>query len=260
MVKYAAAQASALDGEEPLEILLEPDPVKTVEGIAYHPAEQDYVENEELEINMEPDPVKPVQMVRYAAAQENLPEEDESLEITIESDPVKQVEAVEFAFSGSTMPEWDELPELTDEAQAQMAVAEPLTPAQKRKAEELSALTASASGLLVFPEPITIPISSESPATYAALIKTALTNPDALTYEDLLFAASMVNDPTDKIKIYNASFIRSERDWRAYYNASVAARGTSNAEQAEVYLYQASLIYDDELVGQANPALQLKIK
>ena len=68
---------------------------------------------------------------------------------------------------------------------------------------------------------------------------------DELSYEELLYAASLAFRPEDKLIIYNAAFIHIDRDWRAYNNAAVSAIHVASLGQADCYLYQASLISED---------------
>jgi hypothetical protein len=69
--------------------------------------------------------------------------------------------------------------------------------------------------------------------------------PDELSYEELLYAASLAFRPEDKLIIYNAAFIHIDRDWRAYNNAAVSAIHVASLGQADCYLFQASLISED---------------
>jgi len=77
------------------------------------------------------------------------------------------------------------------------------------------------------------------------ILELALTTPDELSYEELLYAASLAFRPEDKLIIYNAAFIHIDRDWRAYNNAAVSAIHTASLGQADCYLFQASLISED---------------
>lgn len=77
------------------------------------------------------------------------------------------------------------------------------------------------------------------------ILELALTTPDELTYEELLYAASLAFRPEDKLIIYNAAFIHIDRDWRAYNNASVSAIHVASLGQADCYLFQASLISEN---------------
>ena len=77
------------------------------------------------------------------------------------------------------------------------------------------------------------------------LLYLALNNPDELSYEELLFAASLANNTNDKLAIYNVSFVHIDRDWRAFNNAAVTAIRANKFDQADCFLYQASLVSAD---------------
>jgi hypothetical protein len=77
------------------------------------------------------------------------------------------------------------------------------------------------------------------------LLENALSNPDELSYEELLYAASLATKPSDKLAIYNVAFVHVDRDWRAFNNASVSAIQSENLNQADCYLFQASLLSSD---------------
>lgn len=77
------------------------------------------------------------------------------------------------------------------------------------------------------------------------LLENALKNPDELSYEELLYAASLAEKPADKLAIYNVAFVHVDRDWRAFNNASVSAIQSENLNQADCYIFQASLLSSD---------------
>jgi len=77
------------------------------------------------------------------------------------------------------------------------------------------------------------------------LLYLALNSPDELSYEELLFAASLANSTNDKLAIYNISFVHIDRDWRAFNNAAVTAIHANDFDQADCFLYQASLVTED---------------
>jgi len=74
------------------------------------------------------------------------------------------------------------------------------------------------------------------------LLRFALSEPDELSYEELLYAATLAQTTRDKLTIYGAAFIHIDRDWRAFNNAAITSIHGNNLDQADVYLYQASLI------------------
>jgi tetratricopeptide (TPR) repeat protein len=89
---------------------------------------------------------------------------------------------------------------------------------------------------------------SNTDKTHAELIRAARSNPDNLSYEELLMAADLIPSPFEKLNLYRAAFIHIDRDWRAYYNASQVAKEIVQMDEALVYQYQASLISDQEMV------------
>jgi tetratricopeptide (TPR) repeat protein len=99
--------------------------------------------------------------------------------------------------------------------------------------------------ILFLRESVSLANDIETTRSDAELIKLALTEPDNLEYEELLYAASLATNPKDKILIYNSAFIHIDRDWRAFNNAGVTSLGIKDLDQAECLLYQASLISDN---------------
>ncbi len=83
--------------------------------------------------------------------------------------------------------------------------------------------------------------------SHAELVRAARSNPDSLSYEELLLAADLIPSPYEKLGLYRVAFIRIDRDWRAYYHASLVAREVIQKDEADVYRYQAHLINDQEM-------------
>ncbi|RLD60033.1 MAG: hypothetical protein DRJ05_05390 [Bacteroidetes bacterium] len=82
----------------------------------------------------------------------------------------------------------------------------------------------------------------ETSLTDEKLLKAALENPDILSYEELLYAASIIQSPTDGLSVLEMAFLRTDRDWRAFNNAAVMAMNIHEFEQAKNYLYQAVML------------------
>ncbi len=82
----------------------------------------------------------------------------------------------------------------------------------------------------------------ETSLTDEKLLKAALDNPDILSYDELLYAASSMQSPTDGLKVLDVAFLRTDRDWRAFNNAAVLAMNIQEFEQAKNYLYQAVML------------------
>ncbi|MCF8369681.1 MAG: hypothetical protein K9G76_11630 [Bacteroidales bacterium] len=94
-------------------------------------------------------------------------------------------------------------------------------------------------------EAISIATDIETSYNDFEMLNKALTNPGDLSYEELLFSASLAQDPEEKLNIYNQAFVHINRDWRAFNNAAVTALSLKDLDHAEVLLYQASLISSD---------------
>lgn len=280
-VKYAASQSSWIDEDESLDIVLETEPFNQVQTIKYVWAENTMPEPENnLKIMLEEEPVKQVQKIRYAEAQSTLLNEEESLEIFIEPTIAQQVQSVEYVTSDSPIFTDEEILEIQTES-VSLQLVEAITLAfdqmfypdeedmeihfeaaplqseiQKQEAgiretaNDISSLMASDDVLISYPDTPMMPLQVESKGTQNQIIKKALSRPDALSYEELLYAASLTDNPEIRLDIYYNAFIRLDRDWRVYYNASVAAQKSSNPGQAELYLYQARLISDKEVADE----------
>jgi hypothetical protein len=79
------------------------------------------------------------------------------------------------------------------------------------------------------------------------LIHLARSNPDSLTYDELLLAADLIPSAKEKLKVYRSAFIRIERDSRAYLNASQIAGDILNNDEEWVYDLQARLLYKSKM-------------
>jgi Flp pilus assembly protein TadD len=79
----------------------------------------------------------------------------------------------------------------------------------------------------------------ETSLTDVKLLKAALDNPVVLSYEELLYAANIIQDKTNALKILETAFLRSDRDWRAYNNAAIISMNMLDFEKAENLLGQA---------------------
>ncbi len=111
---------------------------------------------------------------------------------------------------------------------------------------ELSRLNAEQSNFMYYlRESVMKPGTIETDKSDIELLKFALSDPDDLSYEELLYAASLAYVVEEKLAIYNVAFVHIDRDWRAFNNAAITAIHGNNLDQADVYLYQASLISSD---------------
>jgi Tfp pilus assembly protein PilF len=105
--------------------------------------------------------------------------------------------------------------------------------------------TTPAESMYYFREAVVQPNGIESSKSDKELLSKALTSPDDLTYEELLYTASLTDVPEEKLAIYNIAFVHVDRDWRAFNNAAVSAIQSSDLSTANLYLYQASLLSSD---------------
>ena len=225
------------------------------------------VDEEELEISQRNDRVGATTLIRLAEPvyQENLtinediPEEIIEIDFSIDYiDPAPVVETIAYETVVSDFNEIednevdisfeidDQDKELITSANSnkeQMATSEP---------KEISQMPALETDLFYLRESVSIATDIETSRTDVEMLKMALSNPRELSYEELLFSASLANNVNDKLAIYNQAFIHIDRDWRAFNNAAVAAMNERDFEKAECYLYQASLISEDNGKVQNN--------
>ncbi|MFU8844708.1 MAG: hypothetical protein ACNA7V_12975 [Bacteroidales bacterium] len=242
------------------EIIIELPVVSTVEvnRLAYNGISL-VEDNIYIRLEKEPvitqDMVEPVHISMTPNRLAVIPGDD--IEIRIEADPVaeifaaKQIVEIPVAFRDPIHAAIDndymeinflmDQPEFTDGQFARFAETdEPIS-----NLDSISGYQAIHPETLFLRESVSIAKDIETSRTDMELIKIALTDPDNLEYEELLYAASLATNPDDKIRIYNAAFIHIDRDWRAFNNAGVTSLGLHNLDQAECLLYQASLISDE---------------
>jgi Tfp pilus assembly protein PilF len=216
---------------------------------------------EEPEITTVEDPVELIALIQQIETPEmtGLILEEESIQLSVKPEhlPVElvlidQVDEISYAVSESTLSSIveDDLMEINFHVDKPEPSALMLTQLSETSTtiEEVDTLTGtriSESDILFLRESVSIAKDIETTRTDMELLKIALTDPDNLEYEELLYAASLETNPKDKIRIYNAAFIHIDRDWRAYNNAGVTSLGVKDLEQAECLLYQASLISDN---------------
>lgn len=163
----------------------------------------------------------------------------------------KQVEPVAFALRENILPSNDsdfieinflsDEPEYSDDLIAQFSGIS----ASVDNTDSINLNKNINADILFLRESVSLANNIETTRSDAELIKIALTAPDNLEYEELLYAASLATNPKDKIMIYNSAFIHIDRDWRAFNNAGVTSLGIKDLDQAECLLYQASLISDN---------------
>jgi len=212
--------------------------------------------NEDLEIRIEADPRPEVQVfelveaVDYAPAALAMEQRDEVLELDFAIDkpesvePFKQVDPVRYSLVAYSQDDVDELLEISFsiDAQAQDKLMADNAELSTKDLIGVQGMPAAGTELFYLRESVSMAADIETSRTDIEIVRIAIENPDDLSYEELLFAASLAPVPEDKLKIYNYAFIHIDRDWRAFNNAAVTAMNMKDLDQAEVYLYQASLI------------------
>ena len=196
----------------------------------------------ELEINFNIDiPAfvipEPVSMISYASSG-GMPEDDEELEINFFVDNTIEVpgvvETVEYASnSGQENEVIEDIIQIDFDVDKQLNAFMEANRLNKQEA------------LFYLRESVMPAKNIETSKSDLEILELALTTPEKLSYEELLYAASLAFRPEDKLIIYNAAFIHVDRDWRAYNNAAVSAIHIVSLGQADCYLFQASLISEN---------------
>jgi len=229
-----------------------------IDDLAYN----DVVVNEqELEISVEEDAINPVEIykqVEMVSPAELLAEDllayddvveldfsiDEADEVFV-FDLVQEVSFTELAFTEPAMEEELELSFSIDANQGDEYLMADNSQISERDVAAVNSIPSVGSELFYLRESVSIATDIETSRTDYEMLRLALANPEDLSYEELLFAASLAHKPEDKLMIYNYAFIHIDRDWRAFNNAAVTAMNIKDLDQAEVFLYQASLISDE---------------
>jgi hypothetical protein len=215
--------------------------------------------DESLEVRIEEDPkpaievIAQVQQVAFHESAIALATGDETLDIDFEIDkpvslePEKQVEPVKYSLVAYNLSDLDELLEISFniDAEKQDKLMADNAAISSADMVGVTGMPAAGTELFYLRESLSMAADIETSRTDVEIVRIAIENPEDLSYEELLFAASLAPVPEDKLRIYNYAFIHIDRDWRAFNNAAVTAMNMKDFEQAEVYLYQASLISSD---------------
>jgi len=85
----------------------------------------------------------------------------------------------------------------------------------------------------------------EPKRTDGEIAELATTNPEVLTYKELLHAATLTDDHEVKYNIYKAGFTHENRDWKTYNNAAVEAIELDKDGEAENLLNQAKQLNEN---------------
>lgn len=80
----------------------------------------------------------------------------------------------------------------------------------------------------------------EPKLTDAQIAEFALTNPDTLKMNELLYAATMTEDLNTKLNIYKSAIQKNEKCWRAYNNAAAVDMKLGNTDEAAKFLDKAN--------------------
>lgn len=256
-IDFDAEEIEISQSEEEIAVYELVNPVN-VQAIAFEPFR---MENESLEIRMESEDPTPVDIERmvepvYVSEFAMVEPEEEVLEIRfnkyeqlLQTMP-EQVEPIYYSTLTPTELELDESDivinfGIDDQAQESLMASADNSLTVAERAQDISELPALTTDVFYLRESVSLASEIESSRTDMEVLRTALTNPDDLDYEELLFAASLTSNAKDKLNIYNTAFIHLDRDWRAFNNAAVTSINIRNLDQAEVYLYQASLLSQD---------------
>ena len=238
---------------------LEPIPVVQPvfpDDLAYKGIE---IEEENLEIGLRNNAIKATGIIRLTEPvyQENLTfvpvtiDEEPEIDFAIDAfQPVNLTQQIAFSENPSKLEIGEDEIEISfyiDQIhKAQLAVVDGIMDQTKPvMVESISQMPAIGTELFYLRESMSIANDIETSRTDYELLKIALTDPGQLSYEELLFSASLAPKPEDKLAIYNQAFIHLHRDWRAFNNAAVTAMNMKDFDKAECYLYQASLISED---------------
>jgi len=74
----------------------------------------------------------------------------------------------------------------------------------------------------------------------------AVSNPDTLKMNELLYAATMTDDLNAKLAIYKSAIKKNEKCWRAYNNAAAVDMKLGNVDEAAQYLEKANALKADQ--------------
>jgi tetratricopeptide (TPR) repeat protein len=92
----------------------------------------------------------------------------------------------------------------------------------------------------------------EKKFTDAELSKLAVSNPDQLKVEELLYAGTLTNDAATKLTIYENAARLFPNNWKAQNNAGNAAIATGNMDKAANYLSKAATLAPNNAIVENN--------
>ncbi|MCD4683713.1 MAG: hypothetical protein K8R86_10560, partial [Bacteroidales bacterium] len=221
----------------------------------------------DLELNFSNDQVTPVEIINPIVISElaykDINPNDINLEISFVVDQVRLIEIpakvspiiyanannntgviedIEIDFNIDNLNTSDESIQLADATNSNNVIAEE-TDIEKSVSNNFE--VERSNFVYYLRESVMKPGTIETSKSDIDLLTMALNDPDELSYEELLYSATLAYSTDEKLAIYNAAFIHIDRDWRAFNNAAISAIHINNLNQADVYLYQASLISTD---------------
>jgi len=82
----------------------------------------------------------------------------------------------------------------------------------------------------------------ETSLTDEKLMKAAIENPDVLSYNELLYAANIIQNKISALEILETASLRTDRDWRAFNNAAILTMNMLEFEKAENLMKQAVML------------------
>ncbi|MEZ5197190.1 MAG: hypothetical protein R2764_12550 [Bacteroidales bacterium] len=85
----------------------------------------------------------------------------------------------------------------------------------------------------------------EPKRTDEEMAELVMTNPDELTYAEIMHTATLTDDPTARYNIYQTAFTNKDRDWKAYNNAAAEAIVLNKLNEAGNLLIQAEKLAKD---------------
>ena len=244
---------------ETLEINIENESrvIEQVLAVSYENPSEFFIDvtETELEIKFNVDEVTQIQRIAqpiYATFSTALLPQDEELEIRFTNDIQESIPAIALVQSVSYQDKPVDLIELLENElvinfnvdKSGESLLTDNTP-NRLETNKINQIPVIKNELIYMRQSMSIATAIETSRTDIEILNTALNTPVDLSYEELLFAAGLAQDPNDKLAIYHQAFIHINRDWRAFNNAAVTAMNNNDLEMAEVFLYQASLVSEN---------------
>lgn len=87
------------------------------------------------------------------------------------------------------------------------------------------------------------------------IAKMAITDPDQLTFDELMYAASLTSNYANKLKIYNSATERFASQWEGWNNAGAVSINLNQLDEAKRYLETADKLSPNNATVENNLAL-----